>query len=82
MESFFEGLGIFIKNTIMIRVAVPVRTNAADAPNLYQIKPVRVLDSMAQMLWSPEKVPIAVAVSFLSTMFEIHAFEIPSVAEA
>ena len=52
------------------------------APNWNQIKPVNELANMVQILWSPEKVPIAVAVSFLSVMFEIHAFEIPSVDEA
>lgn len=66
----------------MNNVAVAVVKKAAVAPKLNQISPVSELDSMAQMLCKPENVPIAVAVSFLSVMFEIHAFEIPSVAEA
>ena len=52
------------------------------APYSYQISPVKVLASMVQILCNPEKVPIAVAVSFLSDIFEIQALEIPSVAEA
>lgn len=66
----------------MNNVAVAVVKKAAVAPKLNQISPVSELDSMVQMLCKPENVPIAVAVSFLSVMFEIHAFEIPSVAEA
>jgi hypothetical protein len=46
------------------------------------MNPVSELANMVQILWSPENVPIAVAVSFLSVILEIHAFEIPSVAEA
>ena len=64
------------------KVAVAVVRKAAVAPNWYHISPVRELDSIVQMLCKPENVPIAVAVSFLLVMFEIHAFEIPSVAEA
>ena len=56
--------------------------NAAAEPNWNQISPVSELANIAQMLWNPEYVPIAVAVSFLLVMFEIQAFEIPSVAEA
>lgn len=64
------------------KVAVAVVRKAAVAPNWYQIRPVSELDSIVQMLCIPEKVPIAVAVSFLLVMLEIHAFEMPSVAEA
>ena len=70
------------KYAITINVAVAVVINAVVAPNWNQIKPVSELANIVQILWSPEKVPIAVAVSFLSVMFEIQAFEIPSVAEA
>jgi hypothetical protein len=35
------------------------------APYSYQISPVKVLASMVQILCNPEKVPIAVAVSFI-----------------
>ena len=78
----FVGLGIVRKYVITIKVTVAVVINAVVAPNWNQIKPVSELASIEQMLWSPENVPIAVAVSFLSVMFEIHAFEMPSVAEA
>ncbi len=64
------------------KVTVPVVKKAAVAPKLNQISPVRELANIVQMLCKPEKVPMAVAVSFLSLMFEIHAFEIPSVADA
>ena len=60
-------------------VAVAVVKKAAVAPKLNQISPVSELASMVQMLCKPENVPMAVAVSFLSEIFEIHAFEIPSV---
>ena len=66
----------------MNSVAVAVVKKAAVAPKLNQISPVSELESIVQMLCKPENVPMAVAVSFLSVMFEIHAFEIPSVAEA
>jgi len=55
---------------------------ATVALNLNQISPVSELANIVQMLCSPENVPMAVAVSFLSVIFEIHALEIPSVAEA
>ena len=66
----------------MNSVAVAVVKKAAVAPKLNQISPVSELDSMVQILCKPENVPIAVAVSFLSVMFEIQAFAIPSVADA
>ena len=56
--------------------------NAVVAPNWNQMSPVNELANIVQMLCSPEKVPIAVAVSFFSVMFDIHALEIPSVAAA
>ena len=59
-----------------------VNRKAAVAPKRNQIMPVSELAIMVQMLCSPAKVPMAVAVSFLSVMFEIHAFEIPSVEAA
>ncbi len=64
------------------KVTVAVVKKAAVAPNWNQISPVKELASMVQILCKPENVPMAVAVSFWSVMFEIHAFDIPSVAEA
>lgn len=63
-------------------VAIAVIKNVIVAPNLNQINPAIELANIVKILCSPENVPIAVAVSFLSVMFEIQAFEIPSVAEA
>lgn len=59
-----------------------VVNNATDAPNRNQINPVMELASMEQILCRPENVPMAVAISFLWVIFEIHAFDIPSVAAA
>ena len=64
--------------TITVMVAVVIK--AVVAPNRNQIIPVRELANMVAILCNPENVPIAVAVSFLSVMFEIHALEMPSVA--
>jgi len=66
--------------TTSVKIAVMI--NAILAPSQNQISPVKELAIMAQMLWNPVNVPIAVAVSFLFVILEIHAFEIPSVAEA
>lgn len=59
-----------------------VKTNAVSTPNQNQIAPASELAIIAAMLWKPANDPIAVAVSFLSVMLLIHAFEIPSVAAA
>lgn len=64
------------------KVTEAIVKKADVAPKLNQRSPVRELANMVQMLCRPEKVPMAVAVSFLSVMFEIQAFEMPSVAEA
>ena len=63
-------------------VAIAVIKKVVVAPNWNQISPANELAIIVQILCSPENVPIAVAVSFLSVIFEIHAFEIPSVADA
>ena len=70
------------KYEIMISVAIAVIINVALAPNWYQISPANEFANIVKILWKPEKVPIAVAVSFLSVMLLIHAFEMPSVAAA
>lgn len=59
-----------------------VAINADRAPKLNQIRPAKLLAIKAQMLWNPVKVPMAVAVSFLSVILDIQAFEMPSVAAA
>lgn len=63
-------------------VTPAVIKNAILAPSQNQISPVNELAIIAQILCNPVNVPIAVAVSFLSLIFEIQAFEIPSVAAA
>ena len=66
----------------MTKVAVPARIKLKDAPNSNQTRPAIVLANIVQILWKPVYIPMAVAVSFLSVILLIHAFEIPSVAAA
>jgi len=66
---------------IIPRVAMAVIRNVIFAPNWNQISPAKELASMVQMLWNPENVPIAVAVSFLAVIVENQAVEISSVAD-
>lgn len=63
-------------------VSIPVTESAVVDPNLYHINPIMELDSIVQMLWNAVYVPIAVAVSVLTDIFVIQAFDMPSVAEA
>ena len=56
--------------------------NVTAAPWLYHSSPAMLLASNAATLWKPVNVPIAVAVSFLSTTLVIHALAMPSVAAA
>ncbi len=70
------------KYKITIDVTIDVLTNAIVAPNLNHTIPVILLASIVHILWKLVKVPIAVAVSFLSVIFEIHALAIPSVDAA
>lgn len=67
-------------NTNMVTAAVSKK--AAVAPSRNHINPVSELAGIAQILCKPENVPIAVAVSFLSVILLIQAFEIPSAAAA
>lgn len=76
------GFGIQMKYKITPSVTDPVVKKAADGPQLYQMIPAIELASMVHKLCNPENVPIADAVSFLLVIFEIQAFEIPSVEEA
>ncbi len=55
---------------------------AYEAPISYQIAPAILLARSEQMLVMPVRNPMAVAVSSFGTIFEIQAFEIPSVAAA
>ena len=48
-----------------------VAINADRAPKLNQIRPAKLLAIKAQMLWNPVKVPMAVAVSFLSVILDV-----------
>jgi len=59
-----------------------VEINKTCAPNSYHINPASELAIMVKRLWNAVKVPIAVAVSFLSVILLTHALEIPSVAAA
>ena len=72
-----------VKKYITTRIVpTPDTKKVAVAPNWYQINPANELANIVQMLWNPENVPMAVAVSSFFVMFEIQALEIPSVAEA
>ena len=62
--------------------AIAVNLNAVIAPNRNHINPVNELASIVQMFCRPENVPMAVAVSSFSVIFEIQALAIPSVAAA
>jgi len=64
------------------KVIIPLIMNRIFAPIVYQIIPAIELATIVQMLCKAEKVPMAVAVSFLSEMLLIQALETPSVAEA
>jgi len=74
--------GINRKYIITKKVNNDVNINDMLASNWYQINPANELASIVKILWNPANVPIAVAVSLLSVILEIHAFEIPSVAAA
>ena len=67
---------------ITTRDITPLRINRYFAPRVYQITPAIELATMVQRLCNAEKVPMAVAVSFLSVILLIQAFDTPSVAEA
>ena len=64
------------------KVTIAVIINVKKGPAVIHRKPVRLLATNAQMLCNPVYVPIAVAVSLRITILLIHAFEMPSVAEA
>ena len=61
------------------KATIPVLIKVTDGLNENQRIPAIELASIVAMLWKAVYVPIAVAVSFLSEMLDIHAFAMPSV---
>ena len=69
-------------NKATIIATAPDIPKAIIAPKLNHKKPAILLANKVAILWKPDKVPIAVAVSFLGTKEDIQALEIPSLQAA